>query len=62
MFKSSTPAIRRSLACFLRDERGTTAIEYAIIASGISIVIVGTVATLGTSVKGFYSGIALALK
>jgi pilus assembly protein Flp/PilA len=62
MFKSSTPAIRRSLACFLRDERGTTAIEYAIIASGISIVIVGAVATLGTSVKGFYSGIASALK
>ena len=31
---------------FLRDERGTSAIEYAIIASGVSIVIVGTVATL----------------
>jgi Flp pilus assembly pilin Flp len=30
---------------FLRDERGTSAIEYAIIASGVSIVIVGTVAT-----------------
>jgi pilus assembly protein Flp/PilA len=47
---------------FLRDERGTTAIEYAIIASGVSIVIVGTVATLGTAVKGFYSSVANALK
>jgi pilus assembly protein Flp/PilA len=47
---------------FLRDERGTSAIEYAIIASGVSIVIVGTVATLGTAVKGFYDSIASALK
>jgi len=47
---------------FLRDERGTSAIEYAIIASGVSIVIVGTVATLGTAVKGFYDSIANALK
>jgi hypothetical protein len=35
----------------LRDESGTSAIEYAIIASGVSIVIVGTVATLGTAVN-----------
>jgi pilus assembly protein Flp/PilA len=47
---------------FLRDERGSTAIEYAIIASGVSIVIVGTVATLGTAVKGFYTSVANALK
>ena len=47
---------------FRRDERGTSAIEYAIIASGVSIVIVGTVATLGTAVKGFYDSIASALK
>jgi pilus assembly protein Flp/PilA len=62
MFKSATPAIRPLLARFLRDESGTTAIEYALIASGVSIVIVGTVATLGTSVKGFYSSVASALK
>jgi pilus assembly protein Flp/PilA len=41
---------------------GTSAIEYAIIASGVSIVIVGTVATLGTAVKGFYTSVADALK
>jgi pilus assembly protein Flp/PilA len=62
MFKSSTPAIRQLLARFLRDESGITAIEYAIIASGVSIVIVGTVATLGTSVKGFYTSVASALR
>ena len=47
---------------FLRDERGTSAIEYAIIASGVSIVIVGTVATLGTNVKALYTSVASALK
>jgi pilus assembly protein Flp/PilA len=62
MFKSSTPAIRQLLARFVRDDSGTTAIEYALIASGVSIVIVGTVATLGTNVKGFYTSIASALK
>ena len=41
---------------------GATAIEYAMIASGIAIAIAGTVATLGTTVKGFYSDVATALK
>ena len=46
----------------LRNECGSTAIEYALIASGVSIAIVGTVATLGTTIKGFYSSVATALK
>jgi pilus assembly protein Flp/PilA len=62
MLKSSTPAIHRSLDRFLRDESGATAIEYALIASGVSITIVGTVATLGTNVKAFYANVADALK
>ncbi len=62
MFKSSTRAIRAALGRFVGDDRGATAIEYALIASGISIVIVGTVATLGSNVTGFYSAIATALK
>jgi pilus assembly protein Flp/PilA len=62
MFKSSTRAVGTSLRCFVGDVRGATAIEYALIASGISIVIVGTVATLGSNVKGFYSNVANALK
>lgn len=47
---------------FLRDERGATSIEYAIIASGVSIVIVGVIATLGSNVKSLYSSVATALK
>jgi pilus assembly protein Flp/PilA len=55
MFECSKPAAGRLLGRFLRDESGASAIEYAIIASGISIVIVGTVATLGTGVKNLMS-------
>ena len=62
MFKSSTTAIYTSLRRFATDDSGATAIEYALIASGVSIVIVGTVATLGSNVKGFYSNVATALK
>ena len=62
IFEFSKATAARCLGRFLRDESGTSAIEYAIIASGVSIVIVGTVATLGTSVKGFYSSVSNALK
>jgi pilus assembly protein Flp/PilA len=62
MFGFLKPATGGLLGRFLQDEDGTTAIEYAIIASGVSIVIVGTVATLGTAVKGFYTSVAVALK
>ncbi len=36
---------------FLRDETGATSIEYALIASGISIVIVAAVTGIGSSLK-----------
>jgi pilus assembly protein Flp/PilA len=62
MFKSPTLAIRQLLGRFRRDETGASAIEYAIIASGVSVVIVGAVAGLGTAVKGLYSDVAAALK
>lgn len=34
----------------LGDARGTTAIEYALIASGISIFILGAISTLGAKI------------
>jgi pilus assembly protein Flp/PilA len=40
--------MRALMARFLRDEVGATAIEYAIIAGGISIVIVAGVRGIGT--------------
>ena len=51
-----------SLPRFVREQRGATSIEYAIIASGASIVIVGAIPTLGSNVKSLYSGVATALK
>jgi pilus assembly protein Flp/PilA len=50
------------LGHFLRDESGSTAIEYALVASGVSIVIVGTVTTVGTTVKDLYVSVADALR
>jgi Flp pilus assembly pilin Flp len=42
----------------LRDRRGTTAIEYALIASGISIFLLGAINTLGGKiVTTFYDRI-----
>jgi pilus assembly protein Flp/PilA len=44
---ASLVAIRR----FLRAQDGATAIEYALIAAGISIAIAGAVTTIGSTVK-----------
>ena len=47
---------------FLRDNSGVTAIEYALIAGGISIGIIAFVQTIGTTVKGTFNGVANALQ
>ena len=50
-----------TLTRFAKDESATTAIEYCIIASLISIVIIVTVNGLGTSLNGMYQSILNAL-
>jgi pilus assembly protein Flp/PilA len=47
---------------FLKDESGATAIEYALIAGGISVAIVATVTTLGSNVNVMWSSVATALR
>lgn len=47
---------------FLRDDRGATAIEYAVIASGIAVAIAATIVTLGSSVTSMYSSVLTAMK
>lgn len=42
---------------FLWDNSGATAIEYALIASGISIVIVAAVSGIGGSLKDRFDGL-----
>ncbi len=43
---------------FLKDESGVTAIEYGLIAGLISIVILASVTSIGTSVQGLFNTIA----
>jgi pilus assembly protein Flp/PilA len=49
------------LITFLNNESGATSIEYALIASGISIVIVATVNALGVTLTGIFTNISNAL-
>lgn len=51
----------RTIRSFLRDERGATAIEYALIAAGIAVAIVSAVNSLGDSVKALYETISTAV-
>jgi pilus assembly protein Flp/PilA len=46
----------------LQDEAGATAIEYGLIAGGISIVILAAVQALGTTVTGLFNSTLTALK
>jgi pilus assembly protein Flp/PilA len=49
------------LARFLHDASGATAIEYALIAVGISVAIVGAVTILGTRVVTLYTSVSTGL-
>jgi len=50
------------LFAFLKDESGATAIEYGLIAAGISVVIIATVNAIGTTLKGKFTSISTQLK
>jgi pilus assembly protein Flp/PilA len=45
----------------IRDERGATAIEYAMIAAGVAVAIVAAVNALGVSVKAMYESVQNAM-
>jgi pilus assembly protein Flp/PilA len=65
MFKNSqtsAAAIFTTVSRFLRDESGATAIEYAMIASGVGVAIAATVTSLGSGVKGLFTTVSTALK
>jgi pilus assembly protein Flp/PilA len=46
---------------FLKDNSGATAIEYALIAAGISIVIVAAVNNIGTTLNAAFTSVSTAL-
>jgi pilus assembly protein Flp/PilA len=47
---------------FLKDETGATAIEYGLIAAGISIAIISVVNGLGTTLSTKFNDISTSLK
>jgi pilus assembly protein Flp/PilA len=47
---------------FLRDETGATAIEYGLIAAGISVAIITVVQGLATTLSSTFSNITTAIK
>jgi pilus assembly protein Flp/PilA len=49
---------RRLLAGFIADESGATAIEYAMIASGVGVAVASTVYLLGDAVKALFSKVS----
>jgi pilus assembly protein Flp/PilA len=54
--------VSRFLSGFLRDESGATAIEYAMIASGVAVAIAASVSSLGTGVKALFTSVSTSLK
>jgi pilus assembly protein Flp/PilA len=47
---------------FAKDESGATAIEYGLIAAGISVAIIAVVQGLGTKLNATFSSVSTALK
>ena len=54
--------MRNLVAKFLADESGATAIEYCLIAAGLSIVIVVAVNGVGTALNAKFSAVSTSLK
>ncbi len=47
---------------FVKDELGATAIEYGLIAAGISVAIIAVVQGLGSNLKTTFGSVSTALK
>lgn len=47
---------------FAADERGATAIEYGLLAAGISVAIIATVFGLGTNLNSTFSSVSTQLQ
>ena len=50
------------LAKFAKNESGATAIEYGLIAAGISVAIITVVTGLGTKLNATFTSVSTALK
>jgi pilus assembly protein Flp/PilA len=54
--------MRKLISKFLADQSGATAIEYCLIAAGISIVIVVAVNGIGTSLSDKFTSVNTSIK
>jgi pilus assembly protein Flp/PilA len=54
--------VMSKVVAFLKDESGATAIEYGLIAAGISVVIIATVNAIGSSLNSKFQYISDQLK
>ncbi len=54
--------MRRLFAKFVSDQSGATAIEYCLIATGLSIVILAAVNGIGTTLNGKFGSVNSSLK
>jgi pilus assembly protein Flp/PilA len=54
--------LKRSILNFLSDQSGATAIEYGLIAAGISLAIIAAVNGLGTNLNTQFTSINSSLK
>jgi pilus assembly protein Flp/PilA len=63
-FREATHGERQmsKLYAFLKHESGATAIEYGLIAAGMSVVIIATVNAIGSNLNGKFSSISMQLK
>jgi pilus assembly protein Flp/PilA len=52
----------RTISAFIKDESGATAIEYGLIAAGISVVIIASVNAIGSTLNSKFQYISDQLK
>ena len=57
-----TRILARASLALLRDRSGATAIEYGLLAAGISVVIIGTVFLLGDTLDTAFTGVLTAIQ
>lgn len=54
--------MKNRISSFFKDERGATAIEYGLIAAGISVAIIAVVNRLGVKLTSIFSSISTQLR
>jgi pilus assembly protein Flp/PilA len=50
------------VSAFIKDESGATAIEYGLIAAGVSVVTIATVNAIGTTLNAKFQSVSTQLK